>query len=95
MKSLKFSESQIVSTLKLAENGMSVTKVCLSHDVSNATFYRWCAKYSGMDISMLSKVKHLEAENNGMKLTYAELQLDNDVLKDVMTKKWQSHDKVN
>lgn len=88
MKSSKFSESQIVTILKLAENGMPITEVCRSNVVSSATFYKWRAKYGGMDVSMLSKVKQLEAENNRLKRMYAELQLDHDVLKEVMTKKW-------
>jgi len=88
MKSSKFSESQIVTILKLAENGMPITEVCRSNCVSSATFYKWRAKYGGMDVSMLSKVKQLEAENNRLKRMYAELQLDHDVLKEVMTKKW-------
>ena len=88
MKSSKFSESQIVIILKLAENGMPITEVCRSNGVSSATFYKWRAKYGGMDVSMLSKVKQLEAENNRLKRMYAELQLDHDVLKEVMTKKW-------
>jgi putative transposase len=67
MKSSKFSESQIVTILKLAENGMPITEVCRSNGVSNATFYKWRAKYGGMDVSMLSKVKQLEAENNRLK----------------------------
>ena len=88
MKSSKFSESQIVTILKLAENCMPITEVCRSNGVSSATFYKWRAKYGGMDVSMLSKVKQLEAENNRLKRMYAELQLDHDVLKEVMTKKW-------
>ena len=88
MKSSKFSESQIVTILKLAENGMPITEVCRSNGVSSATFYKWRAKYGGMDVSMLSKVKQLEAENNRLKRMYAELQLDHDVLKEAMTKKW-------
>ena len=67
---------------------MPITEVCRSNGVSSATFYKWRAKYGGMDISMLSKVKQLEAENNRLKRMYAELQLDHDVLKEAMTKKW-------
>lgn len=67
MKNSKFSESQIISILKLAENGMPVTEVCRSNGISSATFYKWRAKYGGMDVSMLSQVKQLEAENNRLK----------------------------
>lgn len=88
MKTAKFSESQIVNILKLAENGLPVTEVCRSNGISSATFYKWRARYGGMDVSMLSKVKQLEAENNRLKRMYAELQMDNDILKEAMTKKW-------
>lgn len=88
MKSSKFSESQIVTILKLAENGMPITEVCRSNGVSSATFYKWRAKYGCMNVSMLSTIKQLEAENNRLKRMYAELQLDHDVLKEVMTTKW-------
>ena len=88
MKTSKFSESQIINILKLAENGMPITEVCRSHGISSATFYKWRAKYGGMDVSMLSQVKQLEAENNRLKKMYAELQLDHHILKEAMKKKW-------
>ena len=88
MKRSKFTDSQIHSILKQAENGTPVSELCREHVISAATFYKWRAKYGGMDVSMLSKVKQLEAENNRLKRMYAELQLDHDVLKEVMTKKW-------
>lgn len=88
MKTTKFSEEQIVNILKLAENGMPITEVCRKNGVSSATFYKWRAKYGGMDVSMLSKVKQLESENNRLKRMYAELQMDHDVLKEAMAKKW-------
>jgi putative transposase len=88
MKNSKFTESQIINILKLAENGIPITEVCRSNGISSATFYKWRSKYGGMDASMLSKVKQLEAENNRLKRMYAELQMDHDVLKEAMTKKW-------
>ena len=88
MKSSKFSESQIINILKLAQSGMPITEVCCSNGISSATFYKWHSKYGGMDASMLSKVKQLEAENNRLKRMYAELQMDHDVLKEAMAKKW-------
>lgn len=87
MKTVKFSEVQIVNILKLAENGMPVTEVCRNNGVSSATFYKWRAKYGGMDVSMLSQVKQLESENNRLKRMYAELQMDHDVLKEALAKK--------
>lgn len=86
MKTSKFSESQIINILKLAENGMPITEVCRSNGISSATFYKWRAKYGGMDVSMLSQVKQLEAENNRLKKMYAELQLDHHILKEAMKK---------
>lgn len=86
MKTTKFSESQIISILKLAENGMPITEVCRSNGISIATFYKWRSKYSGMDVSMFSPVKQLEAEHNRLKRMYAELQLDHHVLKEAMKK---------
>lgn len=88
MKTSKFSESHIINILKLAENGMPITEVCRSNGISSATFYKWRSKYGGMDVSMLSQVKHLEAENNRLKKMYAELQLDHHILKEAMKKKW-------
>ena len=88
MKTTKFSESQIISILKLAENGVPITEICRSNGISSATFYKWRAKYGGMDVSVLSEVKQLEAENNRLKKMYAELQLDHHVLKEAMKKKW-------
>lgn len=88
MKTSKFSESQIINILKLAENGMPITEVCRSNGISSATFYKWRSKYGGMDVSMLSQVKQLEAENNRLKKMYAELQLDHHILKEAMKKKW-------
>jgi putative transposase len=68
---------------------MPITEVCRSNDISSAKLYKWRSKYGGMDASMLSKVKQLEAENNRLKRMYAELQMDHDVLTEAaMTKKW-------
>ena len=90
MKNSKFTESQIINILKLAENGIPITEVCRSNGISSATFYKWRSKYGGMDASMLSKVKQLEAENNRLKRMYAELQMDHDVLKEAMAKKYNA-----
>ncbi len=86
MKTTKFSESQIINILKLAENGIPITEVCRINGISSATFYKWRAKYGGMDVSVLSQVKQLEAENNRLKKMYAELQLDHHILKEAMKK---------
>lgn len=86
MKTSKFSESQIINILKLGETGIPITEVCRSNGISSATFYKWRAKYGGMDVSMLSEVKQLEAENNRLKKMYSELQLDHHILKEAMKK---------
>jgi putative transposase len=88
MKITKFTESQIVKILKSSEQGVAVTDICREHGISNSTFYKWRSKYGGMDISMLTKVKELEAQNNRLKRMYADLQLDHDILKEVMQKKF-------
>ena len=62
MKRSRFTESQIVKILKSAEQGVLVTDICREHGISNGTFYKWRSKYGGMDVSMLTKVKELEAE---------------------------------
>ena len=85
MKSSKFSESQIINILKLAQSGMPITEVCCSNGISSATFYKWRSKYGGMDASMLSKVKQLEADKNRLKRMYVALQMDHAVLKEAMT----------
>jgi putative transposase len=85
MKNSKFTESQIINILKLAENGIPITEVCRSNGISSATFYKWRSKYGGMDASMLSKVKQLEADKNRLKRMYVALQMDHAVLKEAMT----------
>ncbi len=60
--------------------------MCRKYGISSSTFYKWCEKYSGMDVSMLTKVKELEAQNSRLNRMYADLQLDHDILKEAMTK---------
>lgn len=86
MKASKFSESQIINILKLAEKGMPITEVCRSNGINSATFYKRRAKYGGMDVSMLSQVKQLEAKNNRSKKMYTELQLDHHILQEALKK---------
>ena len=88
MKKSKFSDSQIMSILKEAEQGISVPDLCRKHGMSRAAFYKWRSKYGGMDASMISRLKELEAENARLKKMYAEVQLQNDVIKEAMSKKW-------
>jgi len=88
MKLSRFTESQIINILKQGEAGSPVPDLCREHGMSSATFYKWRAKYGGMDASMVSRMKELEDENRRLKKMYAEVQLQADVLKEVMQKKW-------
>ena len=88
MKISRFTDSQIMQILKQAEAGNSAPELCREHGMSSATFYKWRAKYGGMDASMLSRLKELEDENRRLKKMYAEVQLQADVLKEAMAKKW-------
>ena len=88
MKSSKFSETQIVAILKQQDAGVKVADICREHGISQATFYKWRSKYGGMDASMLRRVKELEAENARLKKMYAEVQLDAQILKEALSKKW-------
>lgn len=88
MKKSRYSDSQIISILKQAEAGTPVPELCREHGMSSASFYKWRAKYGGMDASMMSRLKELEAENTRLKKMYADVQLQNDVIKEAMAKKW-------
>ena len=88
MKKSRFRDSQILSILKQAEAGQVVPDLCREHGISSATFYKWRAKYGGMDVSMMSRLKELEAENNRLKKMYAEERLKAEILKEAIEKKW-------
>jgi putative transposase len=88
MKKIKFSESQILSVLKEQELGMKVSDICRKHGISDATFYNWKGKYSGMSVSELKRLKELEYENARLKRMYADISLENEALKDIVTKKF-------
>jgi len=88
MKKSRYTDSQIISILRQAEAGTPVPELCREHGMSSASFYKWRSKYGGMDASMMSRMKELEAENARLKKMYAEVQLQNDVIKEVMAKKW-------
>jgi putative transposase len=87
MKRSKFSENQIVTILKEAESGVPLDDLSRQHGFSKATFYKWKAKYSGMDVSTLKRLRELEEENRRLKQMYAELSLDHKVLKEIVEKK--------
>ena len=88
MKKIKHSESQIIQAIKDYESGKRAEDLCRELGVHKATFYAWKKKYSGMDSHELKRLKELEEENRRLKHMYAELALDNKVLKDVLSKKW-------
>ena len=87
MKKTRFTETQIVSILKQQEGGLSVKDICREHSISEATFYNWKSKYGGMEASDVRRLKDLEEENSQLKRMYADLALDNKILKDLFTKK--------
>jgi putative transposase len=87
MKKSRFTETQIVSILRQQEAGLSVKDICREHGLSEATFYNWKSKYGGMEASDVRRLKELEDENSRLKKMYADLALDNRILKDLFTKK--------
>jgi putative transposase len=88
MKRKRFSEEQIVGILKEHEAGVSVSDLCRRHGVSDASIYKWKAKYGGLEVSEAKRLKALEDENAKLKKLLAEAMLDNAMLKDIATKKF-------
>ena len=87
MKKSRFTEAQIMGILRQAEGGVPVSELCREHGMSNASFYKWRSKYGGMDASMISQMKSIEDENRRLKRMYADLSMQNDLLKEVLGKK--------
>ena len=86
MKRKRFSEEQIIGILKEHEAGVSVTELCRKHGVSDASIYKWKAKFGGMDVSEAKRLKALEDENSKLKRLLADAMLDNAALKDLLGK---------
>lgn len=87
MKKKKYSDAQIMVILKQAEGGVPVSELCREHGMSSASFYKWRAKFGGMDASMISEMKALAEENRRLKRMYADVSMQNDLLKEVLGKK--------
>lgn len=88
MKRKRYTEEQIISILKEHEAGMKVTDLVRKHGVSEQSIYRWKAKYAGMDVAELRRLKALEAENTKLKKLLAETLLEKAALEDVLSKEW-------
>ena len=88
MKKSRFTDGQILAILKQAENGVPVPELCREHGVSSATFYKWRAKYGGMDASLMARLKALQHENRRLKKMYAEERLKAEIVQEALAKKW-------
>ena len=87
MKTSKYSDPLILSILRQAEGGVPVAELCREHGMSNASFYKWRAKFGGMDASMIAQMKSIEDENRRLKKMFAELSMQNELLKEALGKK--------
>jgi putative transposase len=88
MKKSRYSNNQILNILKQAEAGIPVPELCREHGMSSATFYKWRAKYGGMDASLMRRLKDLEEENRRLKKMYAEERLKYEIVQEALEKNW-------
>jgi putative transposase len=88
MKKSRYTDSQIMAILKQAEAGAPIPELCREHGMSAASFYKWRAKYGGMDASLMARMKELEEENRRLKKMYAEERLKAEIIQEAMAKKW-------
>jgi putative transposase len=87
MKTARYSDAQIMGILKQAEGGVPVSELCREHGVSSASFYKWRAKFGGMDASLITEMKDMAEQNRRLKKMYAEMSMQNDLLKEALGKK--------
>ena len=87
MKKSRFSDERIIAILKEGDAGVKVPELCRKHGMSHATYYKWKARFVGMDVSQLRRLKDLEAENARLKRMFADLSLTHQALQDAAEKK--------
>ena len=87
MKTSRYTEPQILAILRQAEGGVPVAELCREHGMSNASFYKWRSRYGGMDASMIAQMKTVKDENRRLKKMFAELSMQNELLKEALGKK--------
>ena len=88
MNRSRFTDGQIIAILKEAESGVRVADLCRNHGMSDATFYKWRAKFGGMDASLMKRMKELEEENRRLRKMYAEEKLKAEIVQEALEKKW-------
>jgi len=88
MKKKRYNEEQIIGAIKQHESGVKVEEICRNLGISNGTFYNWRSKYAGLEVSEAKRLKELERENGKLKKLLAEKLLENEAMKDVLSKKW-------
>ena len=88
MKKSRFTDSQIIDALKRAEGGLTVPELCRELGISSATFYKWRAKFGGMDASLMTRMKELEQENQRLRKMYVEEKLKAEIVSEALAKKW-------
>jgi len=87
MKKSRFSDAEIMNILRQAEGGVAVSELCREHGMSAASFYKWRSKFGGMDASMMSELKSMADENRRLKKMYAEMSMQNELLKEAPSRR--------